>query len=473
MLINNIDSENNNFDFTIIGSGPASITLALELEKKGFSSIIFEAGGVDYSSKSQNYYSGSVVGDKYFSLDETRLRYFGGSSNHWQGWCRPLDKHDLVDWPINHDDLKKHLNEATKILEIKNKFYDKPITENFNQIVFQFSPPVNFNEKYYQKIIESNKISLCLNSPLLKIIGNEAGNVDKIEILNNNKKKKLLTKKLILCCGGIENSRILLWSQVNSNTKFLKKIKIGNYWMEHPHYDVGYAVGHLKNFDKYFDKKMAIEQTFFLSPTYNFIKKKQIGNVGIRFQRQLDSELNNNIYKDLYCSAPKYVTKLLSKFRKTSCTHNIFMAWEQAPKFENRIELSKNKTDDLGVPKVSLFWKKDDEVRKTARTCLMELGKLFTKKDIGRIGLLEFLNDNMISFPKDDQIGGHHHMGGTRVGNDPNNGDVVDKNLKVFGTDNLYLAGSSIFKTGGHANPTLTIVQLSLRLAEHLSVKSY
>ena len=62
-------------------------------------------------------------------------------------------------------------------------------------------------------------------------------------------------------------------------------------------------------------------------------------------------------------------------------------------------------------------------------------------------------------------------MGGTRVGANPNNYDVVDSNLKIFDTNNLFVIGSSIFRTGGHANPTLTIVQLSLRLAEYLSTK--
>ena len=192
MLINNIDHVNNKFDFTIIGSGPASITLALELEKKGFSSILFEAGGIDFSSKSQKYYSGNVIGDKYFPLDITRLRYFGGTSNHWSGWCRPLDKYDLIDWPIDYNDLKKYLNKAAEILEIDPGFKDKRINEDFNQISYQYSPPsfptgVNFNEKYYEKIANSKKIGLCLKSPLLKIIGDNNGNVDKIEIFNNKK----------------------------------------------------------------------------------------------------------------------------------------------------------------------------------------------------------------------------------------------------------------------------------------------
>lgn len=53
------------------------------------------------------------------------------------------------------------------------------------------------------------------------------------------------------------------------------------------------------------------------------------------------------------------------------------------------------------------------------------------------------------------------------MSNSPENG-VVDKNLKVHGTRNLYIAGSSIFPTGGHVPPTLTIAAFSVRLAEHL-----
>jgi choline dehydrogenase-like flavoprotein len=66
--------------------------------------------------------------------------------------------------------------------------------------------------------------------------------------------------------------------------------------------------------------------------------------------------------------------------------------------------------------------------------------------------------------------GGYHHMGTTRMGRTPAEG-VVDADCRVFGVDNLYIAGSSVFSTGGHANPTLSIVQLALRLGEHLDRK--
>jgi len=64
-------------------------------------------------------------------------------------------------------------------------------------------------------------------------------------------------------------------------------------------------------------------------------------------------------------------------------------------------------------------------------------------------------------------MGGKHHMGTTRMHDDPRQG-VVDSDCRVQGVSNLYVAGSSVFPTGGYANPTLTIVALALRLAEHL-----
>jgi choline dehydrogenase-like flavoprotein len=63
--------------------------------------------------------------------------------------------------------------------------------------------------------------------------------------------------------------------------------------------------------------------------------------------------------------------------------------------------------------------------------------------------------------------GGWHHMGTTRMSDDPKRG-VVDRHCRVHGMENLYVAGSSVFPTSGSANPTLTLVALTLRLADHL-----
>jgi choline dehydrogenase-like flavoprotein len=73
------------------------------------------------------------------------------------------------------------------------------------------------------------------------------------------------------------------------------------------------------------------------------------------------------------------------------------------------------------------------------------------------------------SWPE-EVLGGFHHMGTTRMADSPEHG-VVDANCRVHGVDNLYIAGSSVFTTSGASNPTLTIVALALRLADHLRMQ--
>ena len=90
----------------------------------------------------------------------------------------------------------------------------------------------------------------------------------------------------------------------------------------------------------------------------------------------------------------------------------------------------------------------------------------FTFHNTGRIGADKTIEDQS-SFISD---AGYHHIGGTIMGSNKDS-SVVDKNLKLHDIENLYICGSSVFPTGGHANPTLSIIQLSLRLGEHLTKK--
>ena len=77
------------------------------------------------------------------------------------------------------------------------------------------------------------------------------------------------------------------------------------------------------------------------------------------------------------------------------------------------------------------------------------------------------MNQKMFNLEDFEQLGNYHHMGGTRMGKNIKT-SVVDKNLKIHGLDNLYTNGSSNFSTGCYSNPTFTIIQLSLRLADNI-----
>ena len=95
-------------DLAIIGAGAAGITLARELKDAPFRVALVESGGLDFEEATQDLYGGESGPQPYAPLDSVRLRYFGGSTNHWSGWCRPLDSLDfearedlgLPGWPI-------------------------------------------------------------------------------------------------------------------------------------------------------------------------------------------------------------------------------------------------------------------------------------------------------------------------------------------------------------------------------------
>jgi choline dehydrogenase-like flavoprotein len=186
-------------------------------------------------------------------------------------------------------------------------------------------------------------------------------------------------------------------------------------------------------------------------------------------KRAEDPSYVKELVRQAFCVAPDWSNRLLKQVGKEyHCGALLRAESEQAPRPENRIELD-SQTDALGVPRPRLYWKKAEFERKSALTQAVLVGDALIKHDIGRLRIRNFLADNM-PWPKSAQPGSWHHMGGTRMSESPATG-VVDKNCKVFGMDNLYIGGSSVFTTGGHASPTYTIVQLALRLGDHLATK--
>ncbi|MBT5542082.1 MAG: GMC family oxidoreductase [Gammaproteobacteria bacterium] len=470
-------SELNGLDYeiTIIGSGPAGISLALGLSKKGKKVLLLEAGEYGYTDRSQQVYNGKIIGP-YPSITSTRLRFFGGTSNHWAGYCRPLDDIDFEKFPISKADIEPYLPEASNILEIKGKFNsDLPLNNEFKQIEFQFSPPVRFGQKYRKHIEDSSLIDFSLNANVLNIReGLNTGTAEYLEVADENSEiHKIAVNKLVIACGGIENNRLLLWSQ-HLNKRLFSGLKIGNNWMEHPHFTTGQIIANYPEIYKFLDtsSKYSFNKWLFLGPTKTMMKREGIGNAGIRLYIHQSSDNSSRIkqlIKDILCIAPSYGRKLAALANEgLICSVTVRMAWEQKPRDENRVELDFDSKDKYGVPRVKLVWKYYQDDKRTAKICMEKLGDFFLKKDIGRVGVLPYIDINDDEIPNEYNFFNGHHMGGTPMGESDSNG-VVDSNLKVFNTDNVWVAGSSVFTEGGHANPTLSIVQFSLRLADHLS----
>jgi choline dehydrogenase-like flavoprotein len=235
--------------------------------------------------------------------------------------------------------------------------------------------------------------------------------------------------------------------------------------MEHPSFKVGHALIDLKIAAKsvHYGKRM-------VGLTGAVKRKLSILDCRI-IVREIPPEGTQALLRDLLCVAPKagaWAASLAGK--NLVCGASLAVEWEQEPIWSNHVRLSKTKRDRFGIPLTELHWKKTDRDLATLQKSLVHFNDYVIARNLGRIKFFDWV------FGKDgfpdyrltgDDGAGYHHMGGTRMADTVKHG-VVDSNCRVFGQDNLYIAGSSVFPSGGAANPTLTIVQLSLRLAEHL-----
>lgn len=455
----------------IIGSGPAGITIARQLAKAGIPCALLDAGEEDYSDASQKVYEGDVIGDHYYELHEARLRQLGGTSGHWAGWCRMLDAHDFdkhdwlpnSGWPIGRDAIEPFFADAREILGLPEFRKDTSITDSINLINLIRSDAVRFAEKYGDELAKSDKIAVVLDSYVTDLKAEGA----KVTIANvtsqDGSSYQFKAPQFVVATGGIENSRLLLWSNEKSADPVVPDATaLGRYWMEHPEFDCGEAIVDTQNVYKTEEDGAA-----FFAPSLKAMEKSGISNFHVLIQ-PIGYSGTKKLVADLACTAPSAAHWLADLMgQNLACGARVNVAIEQAPLFDNHVALSASRRDFAGIPRVELKWRKTELERKTIVEGLKLMGGALIEKDIGRLRMANWLIKGL-DYPTEGEIAGFHHMGGTRMSSDPRLG-VVDANCRVHGMENLFVGGSSIFATGGYANPTAPIVAFSLRLGGHLS----
>jgi choline dehydrogenase-like flavoprotein len=494
-------------DCCIVGAGAAGITLALDLATSKRRIAVFESGGFDYSYETQKLYEGDSVGLPYPLLVLDRLRFLGGSTNHWAGSCRPFDEGDFDGWPFGADTMDPYYRRAQEICQLGTYSYDPDDWKSEQDIalelgmdallqngVYQYSPPTRFGTVYRQALTSTPGISIYLNANLIRfdtsdnaseVLGLDLGCID-------GRKFRARANWYVLAAGGIENPRLLL------NSSDVQKPGLGNdfdlvgrYFMDHAYF-LNTATLLLKSsapklgfYETHVVRGQSIQG--YLAPTVQTRRRQGIPAFAFEINPLQFTDYNEfgrisvtNIFQSLKSGhVPDhlnvYVSKILQglesraeglyhwKLRGPASVASINYYFGSPPVFESRVALNDN-VDVLGMRRVSLDWRLPPDFEQATRRAHEMLAQ-----DLGRTGLGR-LRINFGSANNDlmQTLGtAHHHMGTTRMHVDARQG-VVDEHCRIHGVANVFIAGSSVFPTYSFDDPTMTIVALALRLSDHL-----
>lgn len=510
-------------DVCIVGAGAAGISLARSLLSSTLNVCLLESGGFDHEAAVTDLGSGENRGQTYYDLVDSRLRFFGGTTNIWGGRCVPLDAEDFrkkswvphSGWPIDIQDLEDGYRYAHEQLELGD-----PISGDTAWARLRVSPPEflepafassfwyfdeqteRFNASRCTDLFASSNVRVLTHASVthLQAAENASGLTHlKIRDLHGNS-AEVTARAYVLAAGAIENARLLLASRdIESQGIGNRHDQVGRYFMEHPHGRLGrvdsdQAFTLWSTFKKRFPKG-SVPLMPVLRPSAALQERAGILNTALTFKQQRNPEAGLTLNKRAYMTlkhqlSPNRVnrtlwhgynrtrrffqrhrTPLVRLANRTGSRHVYAMIRaEQAPNPDSRVLLSESR-DAFGLPRADLDWRTTQQDKHTLDVLARELD-LALQQTGGRFEPEEWISDGSVDWPVDPTvgnhpIGGYHHMGTTRMADGPTTG-VVDKNCQVFGYSNLFITGSSLFSTAGWANPTLTIIALAHRLAAHL-----
>lgn len=515
----------------IVGAGAAGITLALELEKQGIDCCLLESGGFSPDDGSRDLYRGAAIGLPYRFADGCRSRYFGGSSNCWGGWCRPLDPWDFErrdwiphsGWPIDLAELMPFYRRAQKLLQLgpdnfEPAFWEQAIgradvrrmplgSGRVRDTISQFSPPLRFGRVYRTDLASSHQIQVFLNANVTHIdTDRTASTVTRMQVATLCGKTMTVNARLfVLATGGIENARLLLASnKVQAAGLGNGHDLVGRYFMDHPRLQSGrlhFLSGWQRNklYDikfHYMNSAVAAHKTHIaaqLALTPATLQQERLLNARVWFMSTFPGEGSAAAQALLRCKQAAlqkeqagwslrhdmgvmlrhpidtlgYGFTRLYQPRMLIRDVKFQIIVEPSPDPDSRVTLSPTERDRLGMPRVQVEWRLSQQVKRTVDRTLAIIADDLRMSKVAEIEL-----DPPLEYgdwpPSFEYEGTWHHMGTTRMHDAPEHG-VVDRHAKVHGISNLYVAGSSLFPTAGANFPTITLTALALRLADHLA----
>lgn len=515
-------------DLCIAGAGVAGIALARELMGRDLRICLLESGGLEPDRETQSLYWGEDVGVPYYPLDTSRARFFGGSSHCWHVplgnnalgvRLKPLEPIDFEErewvpysgWPFDKKHIDPFYERAVKFCRLKPFPEEDPaqlqvlpfLNGRVKTTLFQFAVRDHFVRENLETVRASQTVTAYLNANVTGIETNEtAQSVTRLRAAClNGKKFSVKAKLFVLALGAIEIPRLLLLSNKSQKTGLGNQHGlVGRFFMEHPHLWSGIYIpsndkifasaglykvhkdddvsvmGKLRLSEEVLRKERILNyctsihaaicpDPFRESPRMDETAFLKTGVASADGKQQASEGVHpGSVIDDMGSVARSMLGRMRFGRQKKIRAFRLNHMSEQMPNPESRVTLSEE-LDALGQRRARLDWRLAALDMKT-----IIRAQEIIDEELRRAGLGMLHIQTQDETPPPNLTGGWHHMGTTRMHRDPQKG-VVDEHCRVHGVSNLFIAGPSVFPTSGYANPVLTIIALTMRLADHIKAR--
>lgn len=505
-------------EICIVGCGAAGIATAMELKDSRQRVVILEGGGSEFESETQALYDVDVAGTPYTGAREGRFRVAGGSTTRWGGQALRLDAIDFEarnwvpesGWPLEYEELTPYYDRAARFLGVDDGSTDKALLAEFGITPPSFDPrAIKYHlsrwtttpdlwRRYGKSIRAARNITLFLHANVTELtLDDDRARLSHVTARSlYGHRLTVQARAVVMCCGGLETPRLLLANRQQftsglGNTHDL----VGRYLQDHAGAVVGSIAprdaGRIQHLFNLFHRK-GIKYSIRCSAARELQARERILNASCSVMFFVDEDSAFAALKAAYriIRSRRFspdLTRLAMKvvaapttlalpvvsyvFRRRTYTPNarlrLAVTVEQEPNPESRLVLGRE-VDRLGVPRLMVDWRLTDFTWMTITKFLDSLGREFASAGVGSLALDEWVGEKDAWRTK--LVDHYHHMGTARMHVSPSKG-VVDRDCRVHGLANLFIASSAVFPTSGHSNPTLTILALSIRLADHLRLQ--
>ena len=493
------------YDVCIVGTGAAGVSVSRVLSYTKLRVCVLEGGGLrpDALSNSARELECSALP----IAEDSRERYFGGTTNTWWGKLAPLDEVDFQNrpwvpfsgWPFERSELVPYYRRACALFGIPDIISFQPTSDRrhwlfdndlITKAFFWNRRPLNFATPHQRLARTSSNVATWLHANVEEVLLDESGSqVYGVSVVTSDGKRfRVSAPIVVVACGGIENARLLLESRSRHPSGLGNDHdQLGRYYMDHPKGDAGFVAfpprgGVLPTPGYWSGKRRSSTRVVYgvglsafaqarhgvlnsyvlLQPEYS---REVLSAVRRLYRKKIKAALDPKVVLALLHSGPDLIRYVLFKRFGVGRVNEIRIAnfMEQQPSPTNRVTLS-DRRDSFGRRLARVHWTISDLEMKTIKVLQERLGSELERRSNGSLSSPIFDQKAPWEIVKDSS----HHIGTTRMGTDPRC-SVVDATCQVHGVTGLFVAGSSVFATSGSANPTLTIVALALRLGDHIA----